>query len=291
MDEPQLRVWMQEWAAPSPRHAHRDGRWVTEPSWPSPAIRTASLAIGSRGLGRADAADAALRCAALYAHGADAGNWCPYGSTADEPPDQREEDGRTRCFDSDPLGERLELLGRPAAVLELTADKPLALVAVRLCDVAPDGSSLLLARGFLNLTHRDTHEHPEPVPVGERMTVRVELGAVGQAIPAGHRLRLSIAPGYWPWIWPSPEPVELRLHTAGESRLELPERPQVEGEASRRRSQSPRRARRCRSRPCPASTARASRAGATSRRAARRRASTATIPRSASSSPASRSST
>ncbi len=36
MDEPQLRVWMQEWAAPSPRHAHRDGRWVTEPSWPSP---------------------------------------------------------------------------------------------------------------------------------------------------------------------------------------------------------------------------------------------------------------
>jgi uncharacterized protein len=232
MDEPQLRVWMQEWAAPSPRHAHRDGRWVTEPSWPSPAIRTRALAIGSRGLGRPDATDAALRCTALYAHGADAGNWCPYGSTADEPPDQREEDGRAFCLDSDPLSERLELLGRPTAVLELTADKPLALVAVRLCDVAPDRSSLLLARGFLNLTHRDSHEHPEPVPPGERMTVRVALGAVGQAIPAGHRLRLSSAPGYWPWIWPSPEPVELTLHTAGESRLELPERPQVEGEAA-----------------------------------------------------------
>ena len=43
MDEPQLRVWMQEWAAPSPRHAHRDGRWITEPSWPSPAIEAAAL--------------------------------------------------------------------------------------------------------------------------------------------------------------------------------------------------------------------------------------------------------
>jgi putative CocE/NonD family hydrolase len=230
LDEPQLRVWMQEWAAPSPRHAHRDGRWVTESAWPSPNIEVRALAIGSGGLGRTDTAAAALRCDAHYAYGADAGNWCPYGSVADEPPDQREEDGRALCLDSDPLSERLELLGRPAAVLELTADKPLALVAVRLCDVAPDGSSLLLSRGFLNLTHRASHEHPEPVPVGERMTVRVELGALGQAIPAGHRLRLSVAPGYWPWIWPSPEPVQLTLHTGGESRLDLPVRPQAAGE-------------------------------------------------------------
>ena len=231
MDEPQLRVWLQEWAPPSPRHAQRDGRWVTEPGWPSPNTEVLALPLGERGLGLADTADAALRCYGHESHGADAGNWCPYGAAADEPPDQREEDGRTRCLDSEPLAERLELLGRPTAVLELTADQPLAVVAVRLCDVAPDGSSLLLTRGFLNLTHRDSHEHPEPVPVGERLTVRVELNALGQAIPAGHRLRLSISPGYWPWIWPSPEPVQLLLHTAGESRLELPVRPAIAGEA------------------------------------------------------------
>jgi hypothetical protein len=44
-------------------------------------------------------------------------------------------------------------------------------------------------------------------------------------VPAGHRLRLAVASGYWPWAWPSPEPVELILHTAGVSRLELPVRP------------------------------------------------------------------
>ena len=96
---------------------------------------------------------------------------------------------------------------------------------MRLCDVAPDGSSLLLSRGVLNLTHRSSHEHPEPVTPGERMTVRVDLKVIGQAVPAGHRLRLSVSPGYWPWMWPSPEPVELTLHTGGESRLELPVRP------------------------------------------------------------------
>ena len=78
---------------------------------------------------------------------------------------------------------------------------------------------------MLNLAHRDSHEHPTAVPVGERLLVRVELRVLGQAVPAGHRLRLAIASAYWPWAWPSPEPVALTLHTAGESRLELPVRP------------------------------------------------------------------
>ena len=119
----------------------------------------------------------------------------------------------------------MELLGQPVAVLELTADKPLALVAVRLCDVAPDGSSQLISRGVLNLTHRDSHEHPKAVPAGERIVARVDLRVLGQAVPAGHRLRLAVASSYWPWAWPSPEAVALTLHTAGESRLELPVRP------------------------------------------------------------------
>jgi hypothetical protein len=77
----------------------------------------------------------------------------------------------------------------------------------------------------LNLTHRDSHEHPVAVPAGERLVVRVELGVLGQAVPAGHRLRLAVASSYWPWAWPSPEPVALTLHTAGASSLELPIRP------------------------------------------------------------------
>jgi putative CocE/NonD family hydrolase len=224
MDEPRLRVWLQEWVPPAPFHPQRPGRWVTEPSWPSPNVGVQVLPLGGGGLGVEDSVDAEIQCPGLETHGLDAGTWCPYGAVADEPPDQREEDGRARCLDSAPLRERLELLGSPAAVLELTADRPLALVAVRLCDVAPDGSSLLLTRGVLNLTHRSSHEYPERVPVGARIVVRVELNALAQAVPAGHRLRLAVSPSYWPWAWPSPERVTLTLHTAGDSRLELPVR-------------------------------------------------------------------
>ena len=127
-------------------------------------------------------------------------------------------------FDSAPLDERVELLGNARVELELESDRPVAQLAARLCDVAPDGTSLLVTRGVLNITHRDSHEHPKPVEPGERTRVMMELDGIAQAIPAGHRLRLALSPAYWPWLWPAPEPVTLAVHTA-ESSLVLPVRP------------------------------------------------------------------
>ena len=106
----------------------------------------------------------------------------------------------------------------------MASDRPLALIACRLCDVAPDGSSLLVTRGLLNLTHRESHESPEPLEPGRRYEARVRLGAIAHAFPAGHRIRLAVSPTYFPWAWPSPETVTLTV-VAGMSRLELPVRP------------------------------------------------------------------
>ena len=83
---------------------------------------------------------------------------------------------------------------------------------MRLCAVAPDGASLLVTRGLLNLTHRDSHEHVAPLEPGRRYDVRVRLDAIAHAVPAGHALRLAVSTVYWPWAWPSPEPVTLTLH-------------------------------------------------------------------------------
>jgi hypothetical protein len=114
------------------------------------------------------------------------------------------------------------ILGFPAVELELEADRPQALVCVRLCDVFPDGTSALVSRGLLNLSHRDSHEHPQPLEPGRRYRVRVELDAIAYAVPAGHRLRVAVSSTYWPWAWPSPEPVTLAVHGLA---LELPVRP------------------------------------------------------------------
>ena len=57
----------------------------------------------------------------------------------------------------------------------------------------PDGASLLVARQVLNLTHRDSHEHPAALVPGERVTVPVELDAIGHRVKAGSRLRVGLA--------------------------------------------------------------------------------------------------
>jgi hypothetical protein len=54
--------------------------------------------------------------------------------------------------------------------------------------------------------------------------VRLQLNDVGQAFPAGHRIRLALSTAYWPIAWPPPEPVTLTLY-AGASTFTLPVRP------------------------------------------------------------------
>ena len=156
--------------------------------------------------------------------GLDGGVWCADGTLGEGAVDQRADDGRALCFTSAPLEERIELLGNARVELVLESDRPVAQLAARLCDVAPDGTSLLVTRGVLNLTHRNSHEHPEPLEPGTPTRVSLELDGIAEAIPAGHRVRLALSPAYWPWLWPAPEPVTLAVHTA-DSALVLPVRP------------------------------------------------------------------
>jgi uncharacterized protein len=222
MEEPMLRVWMQEWVEPRPFYAERPGRWVAEESWPSAKLDRRPYALADRSLVAGEGEEHRLDWTGAHACGLDAGEWCPAGGPADLPSDQQREDGLSLSFDSEPLAERLELLGFPELTLALAADRPLALVALRLCVVAPHGPSLLVARGVVNLSHREGHEHPHPLEPGRRYTVRVRLSATAQVLPAGHRLRLAVSPTYWPWAWPSPEPVTLSVFTGSGSRLDLP---------------------------------------------------------------------
>jgi putative CocE/NonD family hydrolase len=225
MDEPMLRVWMPEAVAPQPDLAEWPGRWVAEPGWPSPTVRLRALHLGDGMLESEPQPEFTLELVGAQAAGLEAGVWCPHGLPVDLPPDQRREDGLALSFTSAPLTERVELLGFPEAHLTLSADRPLALVAARLCDVAPTGSSTLITRGLLNLAHRDGHEHPAALEPGRPYTITVRLNAIAYALPAGHRIRLTVSPTYWPWAWPSPEPVKLTVITGARSRLELPVRP------------------------------------------------------------------
>jgi predicted acyl esterase len=213
MDEPVLRVWMQDSVEPRPQYELRPGRWVAEPEWPSPNVgsRVRDLPLdGQRAL------------LGVQSTGTEAGVWTSEGQSGDLAGDQRPDDALSLAFNSEPLAEALEILGFPEVTLELAVDRSSALVAARLCDVFPDGTSVLVTRGLLNLAHRESHEHPSPLEPGRRYDVRVPLDFMAYSFPAGHRLRVAVSPTYWPWAWPSPEPVTLTLFAGT---LELPERP------------------------------------------------------------------
>ena len=139
------------------------------------------------------------------------GEYCAIWLGPELPGDQRVDDAKSVCFDSEPLDAPLDIVGAPVISLTLSADRPRAMVAVRLCDVQPDGASTRITYGVLNLCHRDSHEFPRTVVPGEPMQVALQLDDIAYAVQPGHRLRVAISSTYWPLVWPSPEPVALTL--------------------------------------------------------------------------------
>ena len=224
MDEPQYRVWMEEPERPLAYYDERPGRWVAEPQWPSPNIEVRLLALNSGGrLAEKPAPESVVETLSPQSVGEGCGAWCGFGIGPERPLDQRADDGRSLCFDSEPLPARLEIMGAPQVTLELSVDRPAAFVAVRLNEIAPDGAVTRITYGLLNLTHRDSHEHPAALVPGQRYKVTVVLNDIAHGFAAGNRIRVAVSTSYWPLVWPSPEPVTLKIFT-GASRLELPVR-------------------------------------------------------------------
>ncbi|NIJ11825.1 hypothetical protein FHU38_002169 [Saccharomonospora amisosensis] len=231
MDEPMLRIWMQESERPATAYEKRPGRWIGEADWPSPEIQqTTYTLLPNRMVANAvpDTKDV-LTLESPLSLGQFAGKWCSYNAPPDLPYDQREEDGGSLVFDSDVLTERTEILGSPVVNLDLSADRPVAMVTIRLSDVSPEGRATRVSYGLLNLTHRNGHDRAEALVPGERYRVSVPLNGLAQAFPAGHRIRLAISTSYWPLAWPPPEPVRLSVYTPG-SDVMLPIRPPRAGE-------------------------------------------------------------
>ncbi|MGM1052688.1 MAG: CocE/NonD family hydrolase [Pseudomonadota bacterium] len=227
MDEPMVRVWMQESIPPSARYEERPGRWITEPEWPSPNILPSSfcLTAGHDLLPEADGQDddTTLDIRSPLSVGLYAGKWCSYNAPPDLPHDQRDEDGGSLIFQTPRLDAALEIFGAPMVELEISADQPVAMVALRLSDIAEDDKATRVSYGLLNLTHRDSDEHPEPLVPGQRYRVRIPLKHIAQQFAAGHAIRLALSTSYWPLAWPAPRPVRLTI-LPSRCRLVLPMR-------------------------------------------------------------------
>ena len=222
MDEPMLRAWMTESVPPAPHHDALTGRWIAEPSWPPPNRTMRRLYFTDEGLRPGRAHLTPRPVCSPHAVGEQSGSWCPFGTRPDQAGDQRVDDARSLVFETAPLNEAVELLGAPVITLDVASDRPLANLAVRLCDVHPDDASLRVSYGILNLTHRDGHEGPAPLVPGQRYKIEIPLNDLGSVIPVGHRIRVALSTSCWPMIWPPPENAEV---TVSAGLIDLPVRP------------------------------------------------------------------
>ncbi|MGP4011636.1 CocE/NonD family hydrolase [Streptomyces sp. 4N124] len=220
MGEPLLRAWVNDPVPPATSYDVMPGRWVGETEWPSPHVTFDERVLGT------GAEPVVVR--SPFHTGLDAGRFFPFGNASDLPPDQRAEDGRSVCFDSEPLAGRVEILGRPRVRLRLDSVTPRAHVVVRICDTAPDGSSTLVTRGVLNLLSRHGRDRAVEWVPGTYEDVECELTGIGYAFPPGHRIRVAVSDTYWPWVWPHGERGELHVVPA-ESAVLLPVREDAPG--------------------------------------------------------------
>ncbi|MGI8693008.1 MAG: CocE/NonD family hydrolase [Geodermatophilaceae bacterium] len=220
----EMARWFDQWlhnapAVPGPpatwyvRHSHVPaadldtvpGHWRSD-TWPPAGASTLLLPLDGRPpyAVRADVGVAAWNSCAGH---------LPWG----QPTDQRYDDAAALTWDW-PAGD-IELAGYGVVRLQLSVDVPVSGVAVRLCDVHPDGTSTLVTRGWLALSRRGGLSEFEPTTPGGQYDVAIDLEACAHLFSPGHAVRLALAGADFPNTVVPPGPSTLTVHS-GE--LELP---------------------------------------------------------------------
>jgi uncharacterized protein len=222
LDEPPVVVYMQRYDPPDPDRLESTGEWRAERAWPPAGLeeRTLSLAEDGR-LAEQAGADGIDVLVYEPGVGMQAGLHS-IGQLLSLPGDQRPDEAFSRVYTSPPLREPVTVLGRARADLRVETSATVIGFAVSLSDVAPDGTSALVAKGMRNATRRTSLSAPQPVEVGVPFDLPIEIDATGWTFEAGHRIRLAVANADFPNVWPTPEPATSGIHRGGASVLVLP---------------------------------------------------------------------
>lgn len=213
MDGPMVQAWMEDSMLPSCKRPVSEGHWVGVDSWPAKDVEPKALYMKYGKLSEKHVGnEETVVLKTPLNHGLLAGEWMGAGVLGESPCDQRIDNGMSMIFDGEPLTEPQEILGYPRFEVELSSDKPNAMLYASICDVAPDGSSSRVSYGVMNLTHLEGHDKVVALEPGKRVKAFVNLDCCGHKFAAGHRIRLSLATTFWPMFWIMPEDAALTLN-------------------------------------------------------------------------------
>jgi len=242
MDEPPVTVFVREFRRPASVVAVEAGEFRCEADWPVPGVEARRMLLGDAVLvpntvlsgTRADGAQPGaavphasprsadrLECDARAGVSTGYHGGGPLNVNYAMAQDQRVDEHLSLVYTSAELAEDLEVAGRARAELFVAFETPVALVAVKVCDVAPDGTSALVARGVLNVAHRDAEAPPTEVVPGEVYRIEVECLACAYRFAAGHRVRLCLAGADCLNAWGAPQAGAMTVHRGAETQSAL----------------------------------------------------------------------
>jgi predicted acyl esterase len=116
------------------------------------------------------------------------------------PQDQAEVESRddVLVYTTAPLDAPLRMFGRLKVNLAFAIDQKDASFAMRLCDVYPDGRSMLVADSITRAQYRAGTDEAAAVEPGMTYTISLRLPPTALTLGPGHRLRISVAGSNYP---------------------------------------------------------------------------------------------
>lgn len=227
----ELTRWWNRWLRPQdggsedepPVTLYVQGRgiWRGEADWPPPTAEERTLFLTAEGGLEARCASEAT--AVSYDADPTVGACAGHIYAGGRPLDQGDDDLRSLAWTTDPVAEPLEIGGSPEVLLRVAPQRPGNVdLVVRLCDVAPNGASTLIATGSARVAGG-----AGPGAADEKarpLAARVPIAASCYRLAPGHRLRISLACADFPRLWPTFENPRIDVLTGGElaSRVHLP---------------------------------------------------------------------
>jgi putative CocE/NonD family hydrolase len=202
-------------------------QWKTADDWPPPGIQSRNLYFSQRKSGSSRSLyDGSLHWnppdksvePAVYTHDPDDPvpslggntlfslavrkpgeefNWDDFNAQAG-PRDQRAIEVRCLTFTTEPLDNDLEVTGPVHASLYVSSSALDTDFVVRLCDVYPDGRSILVCDGIQRARYRESDYQPSLLEPGKVYAISVDLWATSNLFRAGHRIRVVVNSSCFP---------------------------------------------------------------------------------------------
>lgn len=192
-----------------------ENAWKAGAQWPPAQARTVRMYLRSGGDAnslygngrllrsappRGEAADSYVYDPASPVQTIGGGDCCNGGLVTAGAFDQRPIEARrdVLVYTTEPLAESIEVSGFVDTVLKVSSDAKDTDFAVKLVDVAPDGTAYILTDTIFRARYRDGYDKPTPMRPGIVYTIKPTPMTTSNRFAKGHRIRVEVTSSNFP---------------------------------------------------------------------------------------------